>query len=117
MKRKLWKKACFLLVAIMIFATTGISSAATELAFPLPENPTPAQVKATYYLNSDLFAEYAYVAHESPYKEYIKEIESEDTFEAEYLLWKADNLIECAFEGNVENVLFSEVGYYQTVVF
>jgi len=105
-------------ISILIFVFTGVNVfGASQVVFPLPDNPTHAQIKATYYLNSDIFAEYAYVAHESPYKKYIEEIESEENFEEEYLLWKAYNLIECVFEDNPKEALFSEVGYYETMIF
>ena len=107
-------------LAVALLMTVMLTTASGKTMFPLPDDPTPAQIKATYYLNSEEFAPYVYGTYEAPYKEYLEEMMLDDGFDAGLISWELLNLVTepiNSLEAMAQGDILGEKGYYEVILF
>ena len=113
-------KTIILAITIIIIMVISVGVGATVSVLNSTKPTTAEQLKAEYYINSNMWQSLSYGGFEDPYKVYLEEYLVTDGFDAGFALWKTTNFIfnpNEIIEGVTENDILSEKGFYEAILF
>ena len=113
-------KTIILAISIILIMVISVGAGATVGVLNSTKPTTAEQLKAEYYINSNMWQPLSYGGFEDPYKVYLEEYLVTDGFDAGFALWKTTNFIfnpNEIIEGVTENDILSERGFYEAILF